>query len=120
MAFNRKTFQTRALTAIIFAAVMLVGLLWNQWSFLILFSIIHFGCWWEYFKLIEKIYTTKIDTVVKWLFVICGYALMIILFLKYRIYDFWIDAGDIQLNLKWTFWAGLLLLLFVFFLKQTI
>jgi len=118
MAFNLKTFQTRALTAIIFAAVMLVGLLWNQWSFLILFSIIHFGCWFEYFKLIEKIYTTKIDTVVKWLFVICGYALMIILFFKYRTYNFWIGAGDIQLNLKWMFWVGLLLLLFVFLFQN--
>jgi phosphatidate cytidylyltransferase len=56
MAFNWKTFQTRTLTAIIFAAVMLTGLLWNQWSFLILFSIIHFGCWWEFIKLIKKIY----------------------------------------------------------------
>jgi len=118
MAFNLKTFQTRALTAIIFAAVMLVGLLWNQWSFLILFSIIHFGCWFEYFKLIEKIYTTKIDTVVKWLFVICGYVLMIILFFKYRTYNFWIGAGDIQLNLKWMFWVGLLLLLFVFLFQN--
>ncbi len=59
MAFNWKTFQTRTLTAIIFAAVMLTGLLWNQWSFLILFSIIHFGCWWEYVKLIKKIYDKK-------------------------------------------------------------
>ena len=59
MAFNWKTFQTRTLTAIIFAAVMLTGLLWNYWSFLILFSIIHFGCWWEFIKLIRKIYDKK-------------------------------------------------------------
>ena len=59
MAFNWKTFQTRTLTAIIFAAVMLTGLLWNYWSFLILFSIIHFGCWWEFVKLIKKIYDKK-------------------------------------------------------------
>ena len=56
MAFNWKTFRTRTLTAIIFAAVMLAGLLWNYWSFLVLFSIIHFGCWWEFVKLIRKIY----------------------------------------------------------------
>ena len=59
MAFNWKTFQTRTLTAIIFAAVMLTGLLWNYWSFLILFLIIHFGCWWEFVKLIKKIYNNK-------------------------------------------------------------
>ncbi len=55
MAFNLQTFRTRTLTAILFAAVMLTGLLWNHWSFLILFSIIHFGCWWEYIKLLNKI-----------------------------------------------------------------
>lgn len=34
---------------------MLAGLLWNQWSFIILFTIIHFGCWYEFVKLIKKI-----------------------------------------------------------------
>ena len=118
MAFNWKTFRTRTLTAIVFAAVMLTGLLWNQWSFLVLFSVIHFGCWWEYFNLIDKIYKTKIDIVVKWLFVICGYTLMIILFLKYKTYNFWIGQGDLQLNLKWTFWVGLLGLLSVFLFQN--
>ena len=55
MAFNVQTFKTRTLTAIIFAAVMLLGLLWNHWSFFILFSIIHFGCWIEYQKLVALI-----------------------------------------------------------------
>ncbi len=55
MAFNVQAFKTRALTAIIFAAVMLVGLLWNHWSFFILFSVIHFGCWIEYQKLVALI-----------------------------------------------------------------
>ncbi|HEU5167593.1 MAG TPA: phosphatidate cytidylyltransferase [Chitinophagaceae bacterium] len=59
MAFNWKTFRTRTLTAIIFAAVMLTGLLWNYWGFVILFLIIHFGCWWEFVKLIKKIYDKK-------------------------------------------------------------
>ncbi len=55
MAFNKQVFKTRALTAVIFAAVMLVGLLWNHWSFFILFSVIHFGCWIEYQKLVALI-----------------------------------------------------------------
>ena len=55
MAFNLQTFKTRALTAIIFVMVMLAGLLWNQWSFLLLFSIVHFGCWVEYQKLVGLI-----------------------------------------------------------------
>ncbi len=55
MAFNWQTFRTRTGTAIIFAVVMLAGMLWNQWLFLMLFSIIHFGCWYEYQQLLEKI-----------------------------------------------------------------
>lgn len=53
MAFNVQTFKTRALTAIIFVAVMMAGLLWNKWSFFILFSIVHFGAWTEYQKLVS-------------------------------------------------------------------
>ena len=55
MAFDTKTFKTRTLTAIIFAVVMLAGLLWNQWSFILLFILIHFGCWYEFVRLINKI-----------------------------------------------------------------
>lgn len=55
MAFNTAVFKTRTLTAIVFVLVMLGGLLWNHWSFFMLFSIIHFGCWVEYQKLIGLI-----------------------------------------------------------------
>src|SRR5436190_23131830 len=55
MAFNPQTFKTRTLTAAVFVVVMLAGLLWNQWSFFILFTIIHFGCWVEYQKLLGLI-----------------------------------------------------------------
>ncbi|HEX3024795.1 MAG TPA: phosphatidate cytidylyltransferase [Chitinophagaceae bacterium] len=55
MAFNLQTFKTRTLTAIVFAVVMLSGLLINQWTFFLLFTIIHFGCWIEYQKLIGLI-----------------------------------------------------------------
>jgi phosphatidate cytidylyltransferase len=77
MAFNWQTFRTRTLTAAVFVAVMLVGLLWNQWSFLILFSIIHFGCWWEYLKLMEKIHQTIFHPYVKMGFMVIGYGLML-------------------------------------------
>lgn len=59
MALNIATFKTRALTALIFVAVMLTGLLWNFWSFLILFTVIYFGCWYELVKLMKKIYGEK-------------------------------------------------------------
>ena len=77
MAFNWKTFQTRTLTAIVFAAVMLTGLLWNQWSFLVLFSIIHFGCWWEYFNLLEKIHNTNYHRYTRIGFMLIGYSIML-------------------------------------------
>lgn len=59
MALNIATLKTRSLTAVVFVAVMLVGLLWNFWSFLILFTIVHFGCWYELVKLMKKIYAEK-------------------------------------------------------------
>ena len=77
MAFNLQTFKTRTLTAIIYTAVMLTGLLWNHWSFFILFSIIHFGCWWEYFNLLEKINDTTYHRYTRFGFMLIGYALML-------------------------------------------
>jgi phosphatidate cytidylyltransferase len=55
MALQAVTFRIRALTSLVFVAVMLIGLLWNTWSFFILFSIVHFGCWYEYQKLLARI-----------------------------------------------------------------
>lgn len=76
MAFNWQTFRTRTLTAAIFVLVMLTGLLWNHWSFLLLFSIIHFGCWWEYLRLMERIHTTSLHIYSKLGFMLLGYGLM--------------------------------------------
>ena len=59
MALNVVTLKTRSLTAVVFIAVMLVGLLWNTWSFFILFTVIHFGCWYELVKLMKQIYGNK-------------------------------------------------------------
>ena len=52
MALHKQTFQTRAATAVVFVIVMAAGLLWSRWSFFVLFSIVHFGCWTEYQKLV--------------------------------------------------------------------
>lgn len=59
MALNIDTLKTRSLTALIFVVVMLAGLLWNQWSFIALFTVIHFGCWYEFIKLMKKIHGDK-------------------------------------------------------------
>ncbi|MFM8592377.1 MAG: phosphatidate cytidylyltransferase [Sphingomonadales bacterium] len=51
MAFDRQVFQQRTITAFFFAAVMLFGLCWSTWSFVLLVMIIHAGCWVEYQRL---------------------------------------------------------------------
>ncbi len=59
MALNISVFKTRALTALIFVVIMLAGLFINAVSFFVLISIIHFGAWWEYSNLVDKINNTK-------------------------------------------------------------
>lgn len=44
------------MTATVFLAVMLCGLLINEWTFYLLFFVIHWGCWVEYEKLIKIIH----------------------------------------------------------------
>jgi phosphatidate cytidylyltransferase len=46
--------KTRVITAIIFGAIMLTGLFWNETSFFILFFIISMGCLWEFLGLTLK------------------------------------------------------------------
>lgn len=59
MALNKEVFKTRSLTAVVFVIVMLLGLLWNFWSFVVLFTVIHFGAWYEFVKLMKKIHGEK-------------------------------------------------------------
>ncbi len=78
MAFNFQTFKTRALTAILFVIIMAIGLLWSRWSFFILFSVIHFGCWIEYQKLVtlfNKDYS-KINVFHRYGVMLAGFALL--------------------------------------------
>lgn len=56
MALNKQTFKIRALTAVVFVTIMAIGLFWNTWSFFLLFSVVHFGCWIEYQKLVQLFY----------------------------------------------------------------
>ncbi|MDB5193387.1 MAG: phosphatidate cytidylyltransferase [Segetibacter sp.] len=93
MAFNLHTFKTRTLTAMVFVAIMLAGLLWNHWSFLLLFTVIHFGCWLEYQKLIgliDKDYK-EITAFHKYSTMLTGFALM--LWMLHDVYRF----GDLKL-----------------------
>ncbi|HET6253815.1 MAG TPA: phosphatidate cytidylyltransferase [Puia sp.] len=79
MALNPSVFKTRSLTAAVFVVVMLTGLLWNPWSFFLLFTVIHFGCWIEYRKiivLIDREYAT-ISALHRYSVPIAGWCLML-------------------------------------------
>ena len=77
---NWGVFRTRALTALIFVAVMSAGLFTNLPLFFVLFSIIHFGCWYEYQKLMGIIYPdyAKISSFHKYGVMIAGWAGMLL------------------------------------------
>ena len=55
MALNMLVFYKRTASAIVFAAIMLVGLLWRADAFLALIVIINVLCLREFFKLMKKI-----------------------------------------------------------------
>lgn len=111
MAFNRQTFRTRTLTAAVFVIVMLAGLLINHWTFFLLFTIIHFGCWMEYQKLvglIDKDYQ-QITAFHKYGVMLAGWCIML-----YFTNDAYTLFGVRLHELGW--WLGLL---FVFILPIT-
>lgn len=114
MALNIATLKTRSLTAVVFVAVMLTGLLWNFSGFLILFTIVQFGCWLEYLKLVEKIYNTSIDIVIKWFFAICGFTLMIVLGIRHYSFDIGKTIIGNFISFKLLFWILLMICLVVF------
>lgn len=79
MALNPSILKTRSLTAVVFVIIMLAGLLWNPWSFLVLFTVIHFGCWIEYQQilvLINKEYDA-ISPLHRYSVMIAGWCLML-------------------------------------------
>ncbi len=107
MALQAVTFRIRALTSLVFVAVMLTGLLWNAWSFFILFSIIHFGCWYEYQKLLVKMDPSyaEISAFQKYGVMIAGWCIMM--------YGARADYGDGRWGLHNAGLYGGLLFLFI-------
>lgn len=117
MALNLQTLKTRSLTAVVFVAVMLVGLLWNFWSFLILFTIVHFGCWIEFVKLIERITKTYIeDDFIKKYFAFCGVTLAYVIGQNWYTVSLYGGFTSFEINYKHILWiilfVGLLAFLF--------
>ena len=79
MAFNFSVFKVRALSAIVFAIIMLVGIIWNNWSFFTLFAVIAIGCLYEYQKLLALIYPSykNISVIHKWGLIVLGVSCFI-------------------------------------------
>jgi phosphatidate cytidylyltransferase len=96
MAFDTKTFRTRTLTAIVFAIIMLAGLLWNKWSFIILFTIIHFGCWYEFIDMMKK--TDPVNYKFKSLLGLPYITLPVVLMILMRVNNFH-DTRDFYLKI---------------------
>lgn len=79
MAFNWQTFRTRTLTSIVFVVVMCAGLFWNRWSFFLLFSLVHFGCWVEYQRLVQQFYPEykNISAFHRWGIMLAGWCMLL-------------------------------------------
>ena len=78
MAFNFSVFKVRAASAVIFALIMVSGLLWSERSFFQLFLIIQFGCLYEYQKLMRLIFPNYVNVtaVHKWGVLAMGMGVM--------------------------------------------
>lgn len=61
MALHWPTFFTRLGSAIVFSAIMMAGLLWNEWAFFALTALIQALCLREYFRLMPKIFPDAVS-----------------------------------------------------------
>jgi phosphatidate cytidylyltransferase len=79
MALNPSILKTRSLTGAIFVIVMLAGVLWSPWTFCMLFTVIHFGCWIEYQKILTLINPeyAGISTLHRYSVMIAGWCMML-------------------------------------------
>lgn len=79
MAFNFSVFKVRALSAIVFVLIMLAGLLFNNWSYFVLFLVIQVGCLFEYQKLMRAISPSyaQISKLHQWGVLVVGVLMMI-------------------------------------------
>jgi len=105
MALNIAVFRKRLLTAVYFVAVMLAGLLWNQWSFFVLLTIIHFGCWIEYQKIIALIHPeySEITGFHRYGVMLAGWCMML------SLTNDMFNIGDFSLHsIGW--WLGLIII----------
>lgn len=72
--------MTRVKTAAVFVVIMAAGLLTNHWMFLLLFSIIHMGCWKEYQTLMTRIHPgyAQIEPFHRYGVILAGWGLLLL------------------------------------------
>jgi phosphatidate cytidylyltransferase len=81
MALDLPTFYKRTGSAIVFAIVMLTGLLWNEWSFLALACLIDFLALREFFQIMQRIDKTPVWPVwLPWVAQLMGVAVILVFF----------------------------------------
>ncbi len=80
MGLNVSVFRVRALSAIVFVFIMLSGLFWNTWSFILLFTTIAIGCLYEYQKLFNLIVPNykNISVAHRWGLMVAGLGVMLL------------------------------------------
>ncbi len=78
MALHWPTFFTRLGSAIVFSAIMMAGLLWNEWAFLALVVLIQLLCLRDYFRLMPKVTSGVTQPVwMGWLVQVTGLLLLL-------------------------------------------
>lgn len=104
MALNWPTFFTRLGSAIVFAIIMMAGLLWNIYAFMALVLLIQVLCLREYFRLLPKIFPDVEWP--EWLPVVTQIAGVIIFFARFafsfkteKTYPFFIAAIPVTMLL---------------------
>lgn len=105
MTMNNLT--KRIITGAVFGAVMIGGIWWNEYSYLVLFSIIIAGCLWEYCSLIEKWLENK-NSISKVYTLVMGFVFFV------AVADFFLGViSFMQFNMVY-----LLVILFLFFVMM--
>lgn len=109
MALHWPTFFTRLGSAIVFALVMMAGLLWDKDAFVILICLIQVLCLREYFSLVKKIDPDKYWP--KWLPVVTQIGSLVWLILQTDILENILPLGGTRFSPLLVFFPVLLLVL---------
>lgn len=98
MALDVPVFLKRTGSAIVFAIIMLAGLLWNQWAFLLLIALIQVLCLREYFLLMKKVYPGNYwPSALPPLMQVSGLAILFLAFNLYIAPDDMVSTGMVSM-----------------------